>query len=190
MRISSSVLTLMVVCIAVNMIGGQIASTLKLPIFLDAVGTMLAAILAGPVVGMLTGLCTNLVWGLISGPVAAAFAPVSMVIGLGIGLMARAGWFSSLPKVIVSGVVVTIALTLVAVPIRVYLFGGVTGSGADFFVAYMNAVGQKLMQSVAITVVGANLVDKVLTAVIAWLLVKRMPRRALDAFPAAARVSA
>lgn len=187
-QFSSTVLTLMVVCIAVNMIGGQIVSLVKLPIFLDSIGTMLAAILAGPVIGMVTGLLTNLIWGLISGPVAAAFAPVSMVIGLTAGLMARAGWFRTLPRVVVSGVIITLALTVVAVPIRVYLFGGVTGSGADFFVAYMAAVGQKLMQSVAITVIGANLADKVLTALIVWALARQMSNRTRSRFPHAAPV--
>ena len=75
-------LVLVAVCIAVNIALGQVVSTLKLPVFLDSIGTMLAVLLMGPWVGMSTGLCTNLIWGLISGPVAAAFAPVSMAIGL------------------------------------------------------------------------------------------------------------
>lgn len=181
--LSSRILTLMVISIALNMICGQVSSMLKLPIFLDSIGTMLCALLAGPWVAMLTGLLTNLIWGLLTGPMAAAFAPVAMVIGLVCGLMARAGWFSSLPKVVVSGVVITLALTLVAVPIRTYLFGGATGSGLDFMVAYINAVGKNLVQSVAISVIGANLVDKILTAIIAWLLVRGMPLRTQRHYP-------
>jgi energy-coupling factor transport system substrate-specific component len=69
--------------------------------------------------------------GLLTDPIAAAFAPVAMVIGLVAGWLARAGWFRTLPKVVVSGVIITLAVTLVAVPIRTTLFGGVTGSGAD-----------------------------------------------------------
>ena len=103
---------------------------------------------------------TNLLWGLLSGPIAAAFAPVAMMIGLSAGLLARAGGFRTLPRVILSGVVITFALMIVAVPIRTYLFGGTTGSGADFFVAYFHAVGDNLLESVAITVLGANIADK------------------------------
>ena len=152
-------LVLIAVCIAVNIALGQVVSTLKLPIFLDAIGTILAALLMGPWVGMFTGLCTNLIWGLASGPAAAAFAPVSMAIGLTVGFLGRHGLFRSLPLALVSGVLVTVVVTLVATPIRTYLFGGVTGSGADFLVAYLNAVGQKLLQSVAWAVVGTNLCD-------------------------------
>lgn len=181
-------LVLVALCIAVNIALGQVVSTLKLPVFLDAIGTILAALLMGPWVGMLTGLCTNLIWGLISGPVAAAFAPVSMAIGLTAGLLGRYGLFRSLPLAIVSGVLVTVVVTLVATPIRTYLFGGVTGSGADFLVAYLNAVGQKLLQSVAWAVVGTNLIDKVLSCAIAWGIVKVMPQKAREYFPEACPV--
>lgn len=167
---SSQALVLIVISIAINMIGGQLASMVKLPIFLDSIGTLISAVLLGPVIGMLTGLLTNLLWGLLTDPIAAAFAPVAMVIGLVAGWLARAGWFRTLPKVVVSGVIITLAVTVVAVPLRTALFGGVTGSGADLFVAWMHSMGQNLVESVAITVIGANLVDKILTAVIVWLL--------------------
>lgn len=187
-QLSSRTLVLIVVSIAINMIGGQMSSMLKLPIFLDSVGTLICALLAGPWVALFSGLLTNLLWGLLTGPIAAAFAPVAMVIGASAGLLARAGWFRTLPRVIVSGIVISLALTLVAVPIRTYLFAGTTGSGADFFVAYLHAVGEGLLQSVALTVLGANLADKILSAVIAWILVRRLPLRAQRNFPQMAPV--
>ncbi|GCH74173.1 hypothetical protein BvCms39BK_01652 [Escherichia coli] len=181
---SSQALVLIVISIAINMIGGQLASMVKLPIFLDSIGTLISAVLLGPVIGMLTGLLTNLLWGLLTDPIAAAFAPVAMVIGLVAGWLARAGWFRTLPKVVVSGVIITLAVTVVAVPLRTALFGGVTGSGADLFVAWMHSMGQNLVESVAITVIGANLVDKILTAVIVWLLLRQLPIRTTLILPA------
>lgn len=185
---SSQALVLIVISIAINMIGGQLASMVKLPIFLDSIGTLISAVLLGPVIGMLTGLLTNLLWGLLTDPIAAAFAPVAMVIGLVAGCLARAGWFRTLPKVVVSGVIITLAVTVVAAPLRTALFGGVTGSGADLFVAWMHSMGQNLVESVAITVIGANLVDKILTAVIVWLLLRQLPIRTTRHFPAMAAV--
>lgn len=187
-KLSSYNLAFMVICIAINMVAGQAASMLKLPIFLDSIGTVLCAILAGPWMAVATGLLTNLLWGLLTGPIAAAFAPVAMMIGLSAGLMARAGWFNNLPKVVVSSVVITLALTLVAIPIRSYLFGGATGSGADFMVAYLHAMGSDLQESVAVTVLGTNLLDKLLTVLIAWGLVHRLPQRTLRHFPQMAAV--
>ncbi|MGL6007804.1 ECF transporter S component [Aeromonas sobria] len=187
-KLSSYNLAFMVICIAINMVAGQAVSMLKLPIFLDSIGTVLCAILAGPWMAIASGLLTNLLWGLLTGPIAAAFAPVAMMIGLSAGLMARAGWFNNLPKVVVSSVVITLALTLVAIPIRSYLFGGATGSGADFMVAYLHAMGSDLQESVAVTVLGTNLLDKLLTVLIAWGLVRRLPQRTLRNFPQMAAV--
>lgn len=187
-KLSSYNLAFMVICIAINMVAGQAASMLKLPIFLDSIGTVLCAILAGPWMAVATGLLTNLLWGLLTGPIATAFAPVAMMIGLSAGLLARAGWFNNLPKVAVSSVVITLALTLVAIPIRSYLFGGATGSGADFVVAYLHAMGSDLQESVAVTVLGTNLLDKLLTVLIAWGLVRRLPQRTLRHFPQMAAV--
>lgn len=185
---SSQALALMVIAIAINMIGGQLISFLKLPIFLDSIGTLLSAVLLGPLAGMLTGLLTNLIWGLLTDPVAAAFAPVAMVIGLVAGWLARLGWFRTLSTVALSGVIITLAVTVIAVPLRTALFGGVTGGGADLLVAWMHSMGQNLMESVAITVLGANLVDKILTAVIVWGLLRRLPLRTTRHFPRMAAV--
>lgn len=186
--ISSRTLTLIVFSIAINMVIGQLSSMLKMPIFLDSIGTLICALLAGPWVALFSGLLTNLLWGLLSGPIAAAFAPVAMMIGLSAGLLARAGGFRTLPRVILSGVVITFALMIIAVPIRTYLFAGTTGSGADFFVAYFHAVGDNLLESVAITVLGANIADKIISALIAWLLVRQLPERVQRNYPNMAKV--
>ncbi len=78
--ISSRTLTLIVFSIAINMIIGQLSSMLKLPIFLDSIGTLICALLAVLWVALFSGLLTNLLWGLLSGSIAAAFAPVAMMI--------------------------------------------------------------------------------------------------------------
>ncbi|WP_246091890.1 ECF transporter S component [Aliirhizobium smilacinae] len=173
----TKVLALIAVAIVINIVGGQFNDLLRLPIFLDSIGTILVAVLAGPIAGAITGIFTNVIIGLIFAPVAAAFAPVALVIGLVAGLLARAGWFRTIWQTVISGVVIAAALTVVAVPIRIYIFGGVTGSGADFFVAYFSSVGQTLVSSVAFTVFGSNVADKVLSALLVWGLVRQLPER-------------
>lgn len=186
---STITIALMAVSIVLNIVLGQVVSLLKLPIFLDSIGTVLVALLAGPWAAGLTGLLTNLIWGLISDPVAAAFAPVAAVIGIAAGLCARSGLFRKWWQVLISGGLITLALSVVAIPIRVYLFGGITGSGADFVVAYLLATGQSLFSSVIITVIGNNLVDKVATALLAWAIVKGLPRRFTARFPHSRKVT-
>ena len=83
---------------------------------------------------------------------------------------------------IAAGAVIGVISTIVAVPIIVYMFGGVTGAGTDFATAYLLAVGQELVQSVAIANLVQNLADKILTCLIAWLIVKRLPMRFTSGF--------
>ncbi|SFY31535.1 energy-coupling factor transport system substrate-specific component [Paracoccus pantotrophus] len=180
---STRMLVLMAVGIAVNMALGQIAQAVKLPIFLDALGTMVVAVMAGPLAGLITGVATNLIWGLILSPTAAAFAPVAGVIGLAAGLLARAGMFRGPVQAAISGVVIAIALSLVAVPIRVWLFGGVTGSGADFITAWMLQTGRDLFGATLVTVITSNLADKVVTALLAWAILRGLPLRMAGDWP-------
>ena len=175
-------------CIAVNVVLGQVVLMLNLPVFFDSIGTILAALLMGPWVGGVTGICSNLIWGLVSGLPAEAFAPVSMAVGLTAGFLGRRGLFRSLPLAVISGILMAAVVTLVATPIRTYLFGGVTGSGADFVVAYLNTVGQNLIQSVAWAVMGTNLIDKVLSCAVARGIMKGLPQRIRDQFPNACPV--
>ena len=60
--ISSRTLALIVFSIAINMVVGQLSSMLKLPIFLDSIGTIICALLAGPWAALFSGLATNLLW--------------------------------------------------------------------------------------------------------------------------------
>jgi energy-coupling factor transport system substrate-specific component len=186
---STLTIALIAIAIVLNIALGQVVSLLKLPIFLDSIGTVLVALLAGPWAGALTGLLTNLIWGLISDPSAAAFAPVALVIGLVAGLCAKYGLFRKWWQAILSGVIITVALSIIAIPIRVYMFGGVTGSGADFIVAYLLATGKDLFSAVLITVITDNLIDKVVTALLAWAIVKGLPRRFSTRFSRASLVT-
>jgi energy-coupling factor transport system substrate-specific component len=186
---STLTLALMAVAIVLNIVLGQVVALLKLPIFLDSIGTVLVALVAGPWAAGLTGLLSNLIWGLISDPTAAAFAPVALVIGIAAGLCAKYGLFKKWWQVIISGVIITVALSIIAIPIRAYMFGGLTGSGADFVVALLLATGHDLFSSVFIGVITDNLLDKIVTALIAWGIVKGLPRRFTARFPRASAVT-
>src|ERR671924_2348482 len=59
---------LMPVAIAINMAVGQIVATLRLPVFLDSIGTVLVGVLCGPWAGALTGALSNFVIGMLTNP--------------------------------------------------------------------------------------------------------------------------
>jgi hypothetical protein len=96
-------LVLMPIAIAINIIlGAAVANALKIPIYLDSIGTILVGALAGPIPGALTGFVANILWQYIipppfQGAVAAPFAIVAAIIGLMAGLFARARWLRPRP---------------------------------------------------------------------------------------------
>jgi hypothetical protein len=97
-------LVLMPVAISLNIVlGTVVASALKIPIYLDSIGTILVAALAGPLAGALTGFLANIIWtGLapppFESPFAAPFAVVAVVVGLMAGTFARWGWLRPRPS--------------------------------------------------------------------------------------------
>ena len=115
-------IVLMPIAIAINIIlGAAVANALKIPIYLDSIGTILVGALAGPIPGALTGFIANVLWQYVipppfQGAVAAPFAIVAAVIGLLAGLYGRAGFLRprlnrSGPQLAAGGVI-TIGLVL------------------------------------------------------------------------------
>jgi energy-coupling factor transport system substrate-specific component len=96
-------LVLMPVAMALNIVlGTAVASALKIPIYLDSIGTILVAALAGPLAGAATGFLSNVIWTYLApppfgSPFAVPFAVVAVVIGLLAGTFARWGWLRPRP---------------------------------------------------------------------------------------------
>jgi hypothetical protein len=94
---------LMAIGIAVNVILGQtVAAALKIPIYLDSIGTILVGVLCGPVAGAVTGGLGNVLWSYVIPPPfqyqpAAAFAITAVAIGVIAGLAGRAGFLRPRP---------------------------------------------------------------------------------------------
>jgi hypothetical protein len=93
------------IAIAINIVLGQTVGTaLKIPLYLDSIGTILVGALAGPIPGALTGLLANLIWTFVLAgtPFGSAFAwPYAIVaaeIGLLAGVFGYYGFFRSRPN--------------------------------------------------------------------------------------------
>ncbi len=97
-------IVLMPLAIAINIILGQtVAAALKIPVYLDSIGTILVGVLAGPIPGALTGFLANILWTYVvpppfQGSASAAFAIVAAVIGLLAGIFGRMGWMRPRPN--------------------------------------------------------------------------------------------
>lgn len=169
------------VAVAVNFVGGQLASLLKLPMYLDCIGTIFGAMLCGPWVGAVIGLLTNVVTG-IANPVNFAFIPVSVVVGLITGVLSRKQMFSTWWKWIISMVLMALSSMIVAAPIIVYVYGGVTGGGTSIITATMMAAGANIWAAVAGSDGVFTVVDRVISFIISYLIIRVIPDRTLIKF--------
>ncbi len=153
------------IAVAVNFVGGQLASLLKLPFYLDTIGTIFAAMLCGPWVGAVAGTLTNVVTG-IANPVNFAFIPVNLILGLVVGFLARANMFSNWWKWVISMVLMALTSIITAAPIVVLVFGGVTGGGTSLITATAMAAGTNIWAAV----IGTEGVFTVLDRIISYVL--------------------
>ena len=171
------------VAIAINIAIGQLVLVLKLPVYLDSIGTVLVGVICGPWAGALTGALSNVFWGIAIDPGALPWWPVAFFIGLVAGLCANAGLFKSWWKVVVTGFLIAITAAVVSTPIGVYLFGGITASGSSFITAYLLQTGQGVLQAVFSTNFLVEPVDKITTAMLAFAIVQGLSKRFVARFP-------
>lgn len=118
-------IVLMPAAIAINIVlGATVANAIKLPIYLDSIGTILVGVVAGPIAGALTGFVGNLLWTYVIpapfqyGP-AAAFAVVAAMIGILAGLFSRLGALRprpdrSVPEVLAAAIVAILVVGAMA----------------------------------------------------------------------------
>jgi energy-coupling factor transport system substrate-specific component len=170
------------VAIAINIAVGQIVAILKLPVFLDSIGTVLVGIVCGPWAGALTGALSNTIWGLFN-PDSLPWWPVAMFIGLVAGFCANAGLFKNWWKVILSGFLIALTAAITSTPIAVYLYGGITASGSSFITAYLLQTGQGVVSAVLSTSFLVEPVDKIATAMLAFAIVQGLSKRLVARFP-------
>jgi energy-coupling factor transport system substrate-specific component len=163
--------------VALNLALGAIVAAIKLPVYLDSVGTILVGALAGPWAGIVTGIASNSVLGLLSSPTFFAFIPVASIIGALAGVAGRAGAFRTTAGAIVTGAAIGLVAGSASVPIVVALFGGVTASGTGVVTIVLRALDLPLPLAAGIASVATDMVDKTIACAIVALVIARLPRR-------------
>ena len=178
-------------CAALNFAIGIIVYLTKLPVFLDSVGTILCALLIAPDprAAIVCAFIAGFIGVMLSLPIN-PFLPWFTLTVLAIALVsalltaratqtfrarppavpAFAGW------VVLCGVVTGVVAAIVSAPVVAYLFGGVTGSGSAFVVAFFLTAGERLLQSTLYAGFTTEPVDKTLQVLLAALLYRATPQ--------------
>jgi energy-coupling factor transport system substrate-specific component len=163
------------VAAALNIVGGYINTVLKLPIFLDMIGTMVTAVILGPWWGALVGVVTNVVNSFISGPISLPFAVVNVVGALVWGYANIWGWMKKTWSFFLVNILVAFICSVFAVPIYVFVFGGATGHFADVMTAAFLAMGQNLIVSVFSSNILVSLADKIISGFVGLAIIEALP---------------
>lgn len=145
--------------ITINIVGAFIALTLRLPIYMDSIGTIFIACLLGPRYALLTGVGGSIISGITFDIYSLYFAPVQISTGLLAGYMYQKGFLKG-KKTPIGVLIFTLPTSLISAVIAAKLFGGVTSSGSSYIVQMLMVIGVPDVISVFITQVCSDYIDK------------------------------
>ncbi len=179
------VLSLIAFAIALNVSMGQVVTALKLPLYLDMLGTILCAALAGFRPAAVAAISSNILAATLGSPAMLFFAPVGVAVAaISAGSFRLRAFSTPLFAAAAGAIQGAIAATLSA-PISAYVFGGVTVAGTDVIVALYRGSGFDLLQSAWFQGLTTDIPDKLISYVIVAGLLRDMPMRILTRFRAA-----
>ncbi|HKA51520.1 MAG TPA: hypothetical protein VKK19_18215 [Candidatus Dormibacteraeota bacterium] len=184
-RSATRTVVLMPVAIALNIaLGSTVQQALKLPIYLDSVGTILTGVLAGPIAGLVTGGLTNIVWAYalpppLQAPTAGPFAVTAAVIGLLAGLWGWLGLFRPRRTTETTSLLVAVPAAALVALVIAYTFSRAYASPQGF-----NSVTGFNVNSFRLSELAFVVVIAVFILLAAWLLVARRDAGAVLALAA------
>jgi energy-coupling factor transport system substrate-specific component len=182
MKWSTKDIALMGMLAATNVVIGGLVQFFKFPIYLDAVGTIIAALMVGRLGAIAVGTLSFMISAVLISPVYIWFIPTQALIGLSAWILARLGLFRNTSRVVFSGVIIGVVAGLVsAIPIY-FIFGGVAGSGRDLVTGVFVGLGKQVSTAIFYSGLASEPVDKTLQALLAFLILKNMPRNVLEGF--------
>lgn len=163
-------------CVALNVTLAKAATLLTLPFYFDCVGTILAAALLSFRSTLTVAVLTSLTASIVVHPAFGAYVGTQLVIAISAFGAVRAGWLNRWWSALLTGEVIGILAAVVSAPVTAIVFGGVVLSGTTAINAVLLASGHTLWHSVLAGALVTETIDKPTAAVVAWLVLQRLPR--------------
>ena len=169
--------------ILINVIGARLALFFRLPLFLDSIGTVLAAALGGYMPGIAVGFLTNVLNGL-SDFTTAYYSSINVLIAICSAYLAGKGAFRRIPRLLPAALVLALIGGGLGSILTWFLYGGGIGEGISAPIARSFYESGKL--SLFLSQLSADLlidlIDKLVTVLVAALVLRLVPRRFSDRF--------
>ena len=173
---------MMPIGIAINFIGGQIALLLKLPVYLDSIGTILVGATCGMGPGAVVGAISNIL-NAITSPPTLAFGVLNIMFGVLAGYLARRGVFKSWSKTLLSAIPFALIGGVLGAIITIWVFGGLAVGGGALVVGALVALGLDVNTANFVAQVPMDILDKVPTVMIVFAIIKGIPNRTFAKLP-------
>lgn len=183
MNLTNRQIALMSMLVTLNIALGGLVHVIKLPIYLDAIGTIIAVLLLGLLPGIIVGVLSFVAAAAIISPVYLWFIGTQALLAVAVYVMARHfSAFRSWMRLVPSGLALGVVTAVVSAPVIVYVFGGVAGSGRDLVTAALLSTGEQIGKAVLLSGAASEPVDKLLQMISAFLILRSLPRSAIEPF--------
>ena len=178
-KLNAACIVLIPACIGINYLGKLFASVLKLPLWLDSIGTCIGAVLGGPIIGGICGAANNLIYGFTTGDsITLVYALTSRGIGVAVGIMARLGRMKKLSGAVLTACVAGFVAVLISTPLNILFWGGTTGNlWGDAVFAWSQASGLPVALGSFLDEVIVDVPDKLITLLIVFAIIKGLPKK-------------
>ena len=178
-KLNAACIVLIPACIGINYLGKLFASVLKLPLWLDSIGTCIGAGLGGPIIGGICGAANNLIYGFTTGDsITLVYALTSLGIGVAVGIMARLGRMKKLSGAVLTACVAGFVAVLISTPLNILFWGGTTGNlWGDAVFAWSQASGLPVALGSFLDEVIVDVPDKLITLLIVFAIIKGLPKK-------------
>jgi len=168
--------SLVIAFTALNLTIGGLVAWLKLPIYLDSTGIVLASLLLGWRAGVSCAVLTCLIGFFVVNPYLPFFTGTAVVIALVVDQLRRRNMYRSPALTVISALILAVASALASAPVAAFVFGGVTTSGSDLITAFFRATGQSLIDSVMLSQLTSEPVDKLIVTLVSISVVRALPQ--------------
>lgn len=186
-------LCMIAMAVCINVAGGQLALMLRLPIYLDSIGTILIGAWMGPFYGMLPNMISGVLMGFTTDIYSLYFAPVGMITGFMAGIAVKQMHGLVFEKqvkklqIITGALFITIPGTMVSSVINAVLFGGVTSSGSSILVQILSRTPLGLTGSIFAVQIFTDYLDRVISLALVVMVLQMLPFSMKTAFQKAER---
>lgn len=165
------------IAIAINLIGANLALFLRLPIYLDTIGTLLIAVILGPWYATSTAFLSALINWMTTDIFSLYYSPVAIVVAIITGILIKRNCKPS--SLLWKSLIISLPGTIIASVITVILFKGITSSGSSIIAQFLHGIGLDMTSSLILVQVGTDYIDRLISLILVFstitLLKKHSP---------------